>query len=75
MRTFTNLHTLLDNIATGLKARGAHRVANLKVQFYCDGEQVMERDLVTALDYLANDITWDVDGEWSGADEAHVEPM
>lgn len=70
-----NRETLLQNIAAGLNHRKTSCLVHLEAVFYEDGEVVMKRDVPTALDYLANDIYWDEDSDWSNADTASVETL
>lgn len=71
MRTFKNKLSLLDDIARGLKKHERHSVANLKASFFKEGECLLETSIAAAIDYLANDITFDEKGEWSEA--AYIE--
>lgn len=66
---------LLQDIADGLKANHNVRVHDLQVRMYSakEADVVLVRDVPTALDYLANDIWWDENGEWADACEARVE--
>lgn len=66
---------LLQNIAAGLNKLEGKPVWNLEVLFYKDGEVVLRTGLPQALDYLANDIWWNEEGEWDDAEIAEVKTL
>jgi hypothetical protein len=74
-RKIKNAFDLLQNIAAGLNQRTMDTVCNLEVILYTDGEPVLRTDVATALDYLANDLWWNGDGEWDNADRAEVKSL
>lgn len=74
-RKMTNAFDLLQNIAAGLNKHHMTRIANLEVIFYEDDEALLKTDVQTALDYLANDIWWNEEGEWDSAHRAEVRTM
>jgi hypothetical protein len=63
---------LLQMIADDLNLYKNHRVCDVEVVFYENDIQVMKRDVPTALNYLVNNIYWDEENNWSGADKAEV---
>jgi hypothetical protein len=74
-RKIKNAFDLLQNIAAGLHKHHMSRVANLEVILYQDNEAVCSGDVQTVLDYLANDLWWNEENEWDGADRAEVRTM
>lgn len=48
------------------------KIGSICVTFFEGGKRVFESDLVTALRYLAEDIYWDEQGDWSDADSVNV---
>jgi hypothetical protein len=64
---------LLQNIASGLSRFQENKIYNLQVRFLEDGKTVLKADVPTALDYLANDIYWNEESDWSNANIAVVE--
>lgn len=70
-----NMRGLLQNIAAGLNRFDYIRVSNLEVIFYENDQEVLRTNVQTALDYLANDIYWNGDGDWSQATHAEVRVM
>lgn len=70
-----NCHELLQIIAAGVNHYSNHHVYNLEVTFTDEGEEVLTTDVATALDYLANDIYWNEEGDWSNANSAEVRVM
>lgn len=71
-KTFLHPNRLLDDIARGLRNQPRVRVADIFVTFKVNGESVSECGLITALDRIANDLTWDETGSWAEADSAVV---
>jgi|TARA_Y100000034_G_scaffold121388_1_gene165528 hypothetical protein len=66
---------LLHLIAAGLNQHKQVALCNLEVALLCGGEEVLVADVQTVLDYLANDIYWNEDGDWSSADTAVVRSL
>jgi len=67
---------LLQQIAAGVnQLSGKHRylsLAAVEVALVNGDDKEFTVDLATALDYLANDIYWNEDGDWSDARIARV---
>lgn len=74
-RKIKNAFVLLQNIAAGLNKHLNSPVWNLEVILYEDRDVVLKTDVPTAIDYLANDIRWNEDGDWSNANLAEVRVM
>ena len=72
MRNIKNMEILLQNIAAGLNKLKQHKICNLEVVFYKDKEIVLNTDVQTALDYLANDVYWNAENNWTDANTAKV---
>ena len=66
---------LLQNIAAGLKQHYRTKIANLEVVLYHDDEEVLRTDILTMLDYIANDTYWNEVNDWSHANRAEVRTM
>lgn len=64
--------SLLQNIAAGLNQHERRKVCDLEVSLYQDGKCVLQTSVPTALDYLANDIYWNEENNWSEANIAEV---
>lgn len=69
-RKIKNMEGLLQNIAAGLNLHS--KLGNLEVVFYENNKEVLCTNVQTALDYLANDIYWNEDNDWSQATHAKV---
>jgi hypothetical protein len=69
-----NATSLLDDIAKGLKKFQKTDLGCIEVVFYQGKRKkpVGQFDVCTALDYLANDVYYDTEGDWSEADRAEV---
>ncbi|MCK5603598.1 hypothetical protein KAR91_17060 [Candidatus Pacearchaeota archaeon] len=70
-----NKMDLLLNIAHDLNRHNTCSIANLEVVFYEDKEVVLETGVATALEYLANDIYWNEESNWSNANLAEVRTL
>ena len=70
-----NKMDLLLNIAHGLNRHNTCRISDLEVVFYENDTIVLETNVQTALDYLANDIYWNEDSCWSNANLAEVRTL
>lgn len=66
-----NREAILQGIASGLKQYEDKRVQDLKVVLYLP-EGTVEFYVAEMLDYLANDIYWNEDHDWSNASHAKV---
>lgn len=66
-----NRETVLQNIASGLNEHSKKKVEDLVVVLYLP-EGTIEFPLAMMLDYLANDIYWNEDDNWSQASHAKV---
>lgn len=64
-----------EHLARPLHARSKLDVCCIEVIFYDGKEVVLTTDLAMALDYLANDIYYDEESNWSGATRAEVRVM
>jgi len=78
MRTFSHKQTreLLQTIAAGLNRHHDVKGACLEVALFdADGTEVLVTDVPTVLDYLANDLTWNEESDWSDAVYAEVRTL
>jgi len=75
MTNIMNAGKLLQDISDGINQHHQNSIACLEVIFYEDGEEVLKTGLPTALNYLANDIYWNEEGNWSLADMAKIKVM
>ena len=67
---------LLDGIATGLKQHEDVRICNLEVILSDgDGNVVLKTSVPDVLNYIANDIYWDEETDWSKARLVEVRTM
>jgi len=69
----TRWRELLQDIAAGVCKLDNVRSGLLHVRLYQDGTEVLSAPLATVLGYLANDVYWNEENNWSGADRATVE--
>lgn len=67
-----NWQSLLQNIAAGLNKFEDVKISYLEVLLYKNKHLVLCTDLQTALDYIANDIYWNENSNWSDANKAVV---
>ncbi len=68
-----NQQNLLAQIARQLMAlEDRAKLIHVNVGFYLGEELLLETYLARALDYLANDVYWNEEGNWSLADTAKV---
>ena len=58
---------LLQTLASGLNQYPGHRMGDLNVSFMHDGEVLLSLGVAQAVDYIANDLWWDADSDWSEA--------
>ena len=81
MSNIVHRDSLLDQIARGLRAlvddavgrRGQTlAIESLEVQLFVGEQCRLACDVPMALSYLANDIYWDEQFDWSDADRAEV---
>lgn len=74
-RNIKRTFELIQTIAAGLNRHNMSRTGDLEVYLYKDGKIVLKTGVATALDYLANDIWWNEEGEWDKANRAEVRTL
>jgi hypothetical protein len=76
-----NWRTLLQNIAAGLNKHNQTNLGCLEVVFFENNpltdldEEIVKTGVQTALDWIANDIYWNEEADWSNATHAEVRSL
>ena len=70
-----NRDELLSDLARSLAPYGDTKLDLLEVTLFCGGEPVLKAGVRTVLEYLADDIYWNEDSNWSEADSLKTEVL